>query len=458
MFDDRQVWTRGYHGEQAGVVEHYIAPGSQYFGTHALTVLALPPEHPFWTTKEQPLPADLGDFVHAIPTLGWTLTHGAGLILHNARATAHRARQYDGYAKLSYAAQSWYARSEGNRRPYDSLIVSASEGRFDRRRSAPRGFAVAPGLAWIRYAIGPEGEGNKSHLVSVATLGDPEWVGPASLRLSCVAPSRVEPARAYEGSHAIALGPAPRISADEQATWVYLDSGDPSPEWGRGAVLLAGLYGWGRAGTDLDLPGAPEHVLGGAAGFVGLGVGEPFDSTRCFASLQVLAPEPFSPAPILAAAPKVSFDGTRAQIDDWAGSAAWLELAVEPHEPTVELGGVRASGRLRALWVGEREQSLRVVGIGVRELADERGTLLVADDPRSLIACDFGEARVRCELDGSVRVRRPSSGPLELRVREATWTGAAPRWSSRDTITMEDELISIPIELGEVGSVVIELE
>src|SRR5690606_19405530 len=206
MFGPDQVLTRGYHGEQPAVVERYIRSGSQYFVTHALTVLALPPEHRFWTAPEQPLPADLGDFVHTIAAVGWTITHdadGAGLMLHNARSSAHRAQHYDAYGKLGYAAQSWYARSDHDpsrtSRPYDAAIVSATERRFSRRRSPPIRWAVAPGFAWLRYAMAPEGEGSEPHFFMTATLADPEWLGPASVRLSCVAPSHGEPARAYEG-------------------------------------------------------------------------------------------------------------------------------------------------------------------------------------------------------------------------------------------------------------------
>lgn len=460
MFDAEQVVTRGYHGEQPGVVENYVRPGSQYFVTHALTVLALPPEHPFWTAREQPLPADLGDFVHAIPAIGWTLSHdadGAGLILHNARSTAGRSSHYDGYGKLGYSPQTWYARSGERSRPYDAMIT-ATAGRFSRRRSAPNAWAVAPGFAWLRYPIALEGKGRTPHFVTAATLADPAWVGPASVRLSCVAPGPREPVRAYEGSFAITLGAAPRSRGDQQGPWLYLDSGESPPEWGAGAVLLAGLFGWERVGRELDHPAAAKHALGGSAGYVGLGVDAPFSPMRCFASLQAIADQPFAPEPILAAAPQVAFVGTQATIDNWAGTRAWVELASEPTERTVELGDVRASGRLRLLWVGAREQGRRVVAIGVRELTDEHGLLLAADDPRSIVACDFGETQVRCELDGPARVRRPA-GADQLRIGEAIWTGAEPRWRSITEIVVDgNELVAVPVERGDVGSVVVELD
>ncbi|MFO7563804.1 MAG: hypothetical protein R6X02_14255, partial [Enhygromyxa sp.] len=62
-------------------------------------------------------------------------------------------------------------------------------------------------------------------------------------------------------------------------------------------------------------------------------------------------------------------------------------------------------------------------------------------------------------LDGPARVRRPHAGALELRTRASTWTGADPRWRSREVIAAEGpELVAVLIELGEVGSAVIELE
>ncbi len=400
MFDDAKVLTRGHHGEQPGVLESYLRPGSQYFFTRALSVLALPPDHEFWTATEQPMPADLGDFVHAIPAVGWMISHdadGAGLILHNAGSSTTRSDHYDKYAKHGYPTQTWYARSTDGSRAYDASFVSSTTGRFSRRRAGPEAFAVAPGFAWQRYAMAPEGRAGERHWISTATLADPGWVGGPSVRLSCIDPSVVEPARAYEGSYALALGPSARTIVDDRGPWVYLYSGAESPRWGAGAVLLAALFGWERAGRELDHPGPTVHVLGGPAGYAGLGVEASFDHPRCFASLQALAAEPFDPQTVLASAPRVEFTGTQARVEAWAGTQAWIELAREPAERTVELGPIRATGPLRLLWVGPHEQALRVVAVGVRELADEQGSLLVAhESPLELVACELEQSQLRC--------------------------------------------------------------
>jgi hypothetical protein len=384
MFGPDEVLTRGYHGDQPGVVDEYLRPGSQYFATHALSVLALPPEHPFWSATEQPLPADRGSFVHAIPAVGWMITHysTSGLILHNVGASS--PRYHEEYGKLGYPAQTWYARSSADALPYDSAVISATRGKFDQRRGSPQAWAVAPGFAWVRYPITPEGGGEQPHWISTAVLADPVRIGPESVRLSCIEPSSAEPARAYEGSFAIPLAGESRARGEERGPWFYLHKqGFPGLE--SGAVLLAGLYGWERAGRELDHPFAAEHVFGGPAGYVGLGVDGPFEQLRCFASMQVLDEKMFPPQKYLASAPKVAFSGTQATIENWDGTEVWVELAPELVERTVELGSVRATGPLRLLWVDD--ESKRVLAVGVRELMDEHGPLFERknDEVRAIV-------------------------------------------------------------------------
>ena len=437
MFAADQTLTRGYHGEEPGLVEPYLQPGSQYFATRGLAVLALPPEHPFWTAREQPLPADLGDFVHAIPAIGWTLDHdadGIGLVLRNAGSSSTRASVYANYAKLDYPVATAYARGDEAARPYDAMVVSASQARFDRRRTGPNSFAVAPGLAWTRYAIAPE-RGKAGHTISTASFADPAWVGPASVRLTCVEASPDEPARPYTGSHAITLGPSPTREVDEAGRWAYLDSGVEPPAWGAGAVLLADLGGWTRVGEALDHPDPGTHVFGGPAGYLGLttdmadttdfGEGAEGVGPRCMASFERLASEPFDPERALASAPTARFIGSEGWIHAWAGTTGWIELGPAAAERTLGLGGITARGPLRALWVGPsrtRGGGLRVVAVGVRELDDERGPLLRAAKLPLTLACELGPARIRCELDGPARLRVPK-GASESRTSPAGWRG-----------------------------------
>jgi hypothetical protein len=432
MFDAEQVLTRGYHGEQPSVAENYLRPGSQYFMTRALSVLALPPEHPYWTAPEQALPADLGDFVHAVPAIGWMIEHdssGTGLVLHNARSASSKASHHERYKKFGYAPLSWYALGNEDQRPYDGTLISAAARRFDRRRTAAQAWAVAPGFAWLRYLQAPEaaiGQPSKPrhHLFSTAVFTPTRE---ASVRVSCIYPSHDAPARAYEGSFAIAVaraGPSGRGQATatiDAQPWWYLD-GDPARHGGA-SVLLAGLAGWTRAGPRLDWPGSASHVLGGEASWVGLGVDDSFTRSRCFASLQQLAAEPFDPEQVLAEAPSVQLLGTQATIT-WAdGQLAWVDLAGSPPVRALALGPLHLSGPLRMAMLHEHDGVRRLVAVGLVSASDEHGELIESGAPRSLLACELDARRVRCETDGPLAVRVDSPGPRTLSWHEPLWTG-----------------------------------
>jgi hypothetical protein len=435
MFDAEHVLTRGYHGEQPGVLENYIRPGSQYFMTRALAVLALPPEHPYWTAPEQAVPADLGDFVHAVPAVGWMIEHdraGAGLVLHNARSASGRATHHERYKKLEYAPLAWYAIATDERRPYDAGLVSADVGRFDRRRSVPQAWAVAPGFAWLRYAQTPEAKHADEpklapHHFSTAvfTPAHDDAQPEPSVRVSCVYPSHEAPARAYEGGFAVASAGSSRIgqatATDNAQPWWYLDG--EHDRHGGASVLLAGLAGWTRAGPRLDWPGSAAHVLGGEASWIGLGVDEAFTRPRCFASLQQLAEAPFDPTKVLAAAPSVQLLGSRAMITWPDGRLAWVELASSPVERLLELGPLRVSGPLRTAMLHEHDGVRWLVAVGLRSVSDERGELLESGEPRAMIACELGATHVRCETDGPLAIRVDPPGMRTLTWHEPLHTG-----------------------------------
>ncbi|PRQ09493.1 DUF2264 domain-containing protein [Enhygromyxa salina] len=450
MFDDEHVLTRGHHGEQPLVLENYVRPGSQYFMTRALGVLALPPTHAFWTTPEQPLPADLGDFVRAIPAIGWMIEHdkdGAGLVLHNVGSSTRKASYHDRYKKLSYAAATWFASETEGARPYDATLVSALHRRFEMRRAGANAWAVAPGLAWSRYAIAPERLGETSAKLPVDWISsavltssvslDPTPADPApntSVRVSCVYPAMNSAARAYEGSLAlIDRGLIDHGQTDAGSPWWYMQT---SEGVGAGAVLLAGLHGWTRAGPRLDWTGPAQHVLGGEAVWIGLGVDQASPRSSCFASLQRVSAEPFDPAAVLAAAPVVELEGSHATVR-WAdGGLGWVDLARKPGERTLALGPVRLTGPLRMASSSERDGVRTVVGHGLRTLTDERGPLLQATQGPVTLACQIEAKRLRCEIDRPSSVNLgPDAGPATLRWQASGWSGGPTTSTEAHTVT-----------------------
>jgi hypothetical protein len=50
--------------------EPYSCAGSPYWSAKGFSALLLPPDSPFWTGREIPLPSEAGDFSHPIPEAG----------------------------------------------------------------------------------------------------------------------------------------------------------------------------------------------------------------------------------------------------------------------------------------------------------------------------------------------------------------------------------------------------
>jgi len=74
--------TTGWLGPCPQLAQSYSGPSSPYWASKGLMGLALPPTHPVWTSTEQPLPTEQGDFVRAISAPGWAVatTQNDGIV------------------------------------------------------------------------------------------------------------------------------------------------------------------------------------------------------------------------------------------------------------------------------------------------------------------------------------------------------------------------------------------
>lgn len=82
----------GYRGENQDLAERYIVPGDPYFAMHGLAPIILPADHPFWTSVEEPAPAD-GEG-------GRVALKGPSCVLN--------VRQSDGDARIYFAGQTFH--------------------------------------------------------------------------------------------------------------------------------------------------------------------------------------------------------------------------------------------------------------------------------------------------------------------------------------------------------------
>ncbi|MEZ5414204.1 MAG: DUF2264 domain-containing protein [Opitutaceae bacterium] len=83
------------------IAEAYSCSGSPYWCAKGFAALTLPPDHAFWHATEEPLPAELNDFAHAIPSAGLLVRGVAGEVeILNAGSMV-------GNTQLRYGAWKW---------------------------------------------------------------------------------------------------------------------------------------------------------------------------------------------------------------------------------------------------------------------------------------------------------------------------------------------------------------
>jgi hypothetical protein len=89
--DDRGLLTAGWHGPWPRLAQAYSGPGSPYWASKGLLGIALPADHPVWTTPEEPLPVEERDAVRAIRAAGWLVsgTRADGIVRVVNHGTDH---------------------------------------------------------------------------------------------------------------------------------------------------------------------------------------------------------------------------------------------------------------------------------------------------------------------------------------------------------------------------------
>jgi hypothetical protein len=65
------VLTMGWYGELVAMAQSYSGPASAYWASKGFAGLVLPPAHPVWTAREEPMPVERADFCRAIAAPGW---------------------------------------------------------------------------------------------------------------------------------------------------------------------------------------------------------------------------------------------------------------------------------------------------------------------------------------------------------------------------------------------------
>lgn len=148
IFDHEGVLSVGYRYPNLLMAEQYNSPGSPYWALKSYLVLALGPEHPFWTAEEEPMPDLPQASLNAMPGL---------LACRAGHAYLLNAGQYPGwescnaaakYAKFAYSSRFGFCVSRGSyhlpKTGCDSsLLFSEGDGYWRERRRGHDRYACA---------------------------------------------------------------------------------------------------------------------------------------------------------------------------------------------------------------------------------------------------------------------------------------------------------------------------
>ncbi|MBO3083432.1 DUF2264 domain-containing protein [Cellulomonas fengjieae] len=183
--DDDGLLTLGWHGAWRPLVQSYSGPGSPYWAAKGMLGLALPADHPAWTTDEEPLPVEVADDLVAVAAPGWIVsgTHDDGVVRVVNHGTDHALEGSLGgdsplYARLGYStATAPLLDDEAWAEPFDQAVVLLdADGRSTHRSgmtllecAASDGVGVAASRAVAhRLQVDPTAQAHGSGRVGAA--------------------------------------------------------------------------------------------------------------------------------------------------------------------------------------------------------------------------------------------------------------------------------------------------
>lgn len=108
--DERGLLSLGWHGPCEPILQPYSGPASPYWAAKGFLGLLLPPGHPAWTDREDPLPVETTDAVTTLgpPHMLIQSTAADGVVrLHNHGSNhVHPEEDDPGYARFAYSTRT----------------------------------------------------------------------------------------------------------------------------------------------------------------------------------------------------------------------------------------------------------------------------------------------------------------------------------------------------------------
>ena len=159
--DDNNLLTIGYWGANASIAEPYLCYGDGYWATHGLACLLIPETDPFWTSVEEPIPAD----------------GAGGKIAVQGAQFSLRVNDIDGEARMFPAGQPWAQSREKwqnaakyDQHAYSSYLGFCVLGEGGGQLGAGRSGYSYDGVNWFYRERAKAIRVSADHLVSTYTL------------------------------------------------------------------------------------------------------------------------------------------------------------------------------------------------------------------------------------------------------------------------------------------------
>lgn len=228
------VLNLGWTDEFPPITEAYSCAGSTYWAAKGLAPLLVPPDHPFWTTDEEPLPAE-EEFSRAIPQAGLVVrSHRGEVEVLNAATsicggnTAFGAHKW---GRLSFrTGVGWETKRPDGPQPLDAALSAEARDGVIFGRQSTHPLEVEPDHIASVYALG-----DRFSQFNVQVESHLWWKGGWQLHWHrCRA---WQPARLLLGAYSLAAEKAEEL--EEAGTFPFVRATN-----GRCAVALQALAGF----------------------------------------------------------------------------------------------------------------------------------------------------------------------------------------------------------------------
>ncbi len=238
----RQSLTAGGSIE---ICESYISTGATYWAMQAFGGLwCLADDDPFWTTEEEPLPAEAGDYVKVFPQPGWVVTANQGEVQRfNAGSVKPIGAKY---SKFVYSTLHPFNVGLSGGFPAPDSMLCLTDGINRGQRNHNVAYAVGePG--WLRFQWTQELNTDTHTIETVIIIRGEQHVRAHRVKLANM--NSQNPLWIIEGSAPLGYiqGETPYIIANQEEELSSDDERWAVAESSNQTVIIVGVHGYAKA-------------------------------------------------------------------------------------------------------------------------------------------------------------------------------------------------------------------